>query len=153
MKKVSAGLLMCNKSAGHLQYFLVHPGGPFFANKDGGAWSIPKGLQENEEDLLAAAQREFLEETGIRPDGPFYELGSITQKGGKIVYAWAFTGAWDPSTGIVCNNFTVEWPPRSGRRVDFPEVDKAGWFDYDRAVGKVIQEQIPFLDRARLLTL
>jgi predicted NUDIX family NTP pyrophosphohydrolase len=142
---------MCRLVGENLEFFLVHPGGPYFSNKDAGAWSIPKGLREGDEDLLSTGQREFMEETGIRPAAPFHELGTVKQKGGKVVHAWAFIGSWDPATGIVCNSFSLEWPPRSGRKVDFPEVDKAEWFTYEQAIRKIIQEQIPFINRAKAL--
>src|SRR5690349_2485033 len=121
---ISAGLLMYRKVPG-LEFFLVHPGGPYFKNKTLGVWSIPKGLPENDEDLLITAQREFKEETGITPSPPFDPLGSIQQKAGKIVHAWSFSGSWDPTTGITCNTFSIEWPPRSGRFQEFPEQDQA----------------------------
>ena len=146
---VSAGLLMCRIFTGDLQYFLVHPGGPYFKKKDAGAWSIPKGLPNEGEPLLEAAQREFLEETGIKPVPPFFELGSIRQKSGKVVYAWAFVGDWDPASGIICNTFLLEWPPKSGRKVSFPEVDRADWFSHEAALLKMIGEQTPFLLRAK----
>ncbi|MEX2230929.1 MAG: NUDIX domain-containing protein [Cyclobacteriaceae bacterium] len=147
-RNLAAGLLMCRVSNGLLEYFLVHPGGPYFKNKDAGVWSIPKGIPEEGEDLIHTAQREFFEETGIKTTPPFYEIGMIKQKGGKGVHAWTFTGKWDPDTGIICNNFSLEWPPRSGKMVDFPEVDKAMWMDYAKATALIIPEQIPFLDRA-----
>jgi predicted NUDIX family NTP pyrophosphohydrolase len=146
--KSAAGLLMCRLCAGDLQYFLVHPGGPYFMNKDVGVWSIPKGIPEGTEQLAETAKREFFEETGILPQPPFFELGSIKQKGGKIVHAWAFAGSWNPERGIHCNTFILEWPPRSGKNVEFPEVDKAKWFDYVTAVRMIIPEQAPFLERA-----
>src|SRR5437868_1729489 len=118
---ISAGLLMCRWNDTMLEYFLVHPGGPFFKNKDEGVWSIPKGLPEGDEDLLITAQREFLEETGIQPTPPFYQLPIIKQKGGKIVHSWTFQGSWDSVKGIVSNTFKLEWPPRSGKFQDFPE--------------------------------
>ena len=150
MTKLSAGLLMCRiaDSIG-LQYFLVHPGGPFFKNKSAGYWSIPKGLPEGEEDLMQTAQREFYEETGIRSAPPYHALGFVNQKGGKVVHAWAFAGVWEPERGIVCNTFSLEWPPRSGKRVEFPEVDDARWFNYSEAASAMIPEQIPFLERAK----
>lgn len=148
MEKVSAGLLMYRLCDGVQEFFLVHPGGPFFRKKDTGWWTIPKGVPEPGEELLDAAQREFLEETGIRPRAPFKELGSVKQKGGKVVYAWAFQGEWDPSLGIKCNNFTIEWPPRSGKKVEFPEVDQAKWFDFDGAAKMIIPEQVPLIERA-----
>jgi predicted NUDIX family NTP pyrophosphohydrolase len=146
---VAAGLLMCKWEHDKLLYFLVHPGGPFFARKDKGVWTIPKGLPENEEELLATATREFNEETGIVPTGPYYPLGSITQKRGKIVHAWAFIGDWDPASGITCNSFTIEWPPKSGKMKEFPEQDRGEWMDLEKATASMITEQIPFLERAK----
>lgn len=145
---LSAGLLMCRKIPDDLEFFLVHPGGPFFKNKDSGVWSIPKGLPEASEDLLVTAQREFFEETGLKPKPPFFELGSIKQKGSKIVHAWAFWGEWNPSEGIKCNTFKMEWPPRSGKFQEFPEMDKASWLNYTHSMKRIIAEQIPLLDRA-----
>lgn len=149
MENLAAGLLMCRVTSGRMEYFLVHPGGPYFRKKDVGAWSIPKGLPEKDEELLDTARREFFEETGISPSGTFHPIGSVRQKRGKVVHAWAFKGDWDPRGGIICNTFSLEWPPRSGKKMEFPEVDKAEWFDYVAAVRMILPEQIPFLDRAR----
>jgi predicted NUDIX family NTP pyrophosphohydrolase len=146
---LAAGLLMYRVVNDQIEFFLVHPGGPFFKNKDLGVWSIPKGLPDNEEDLSETAQREFFEETGITPHPPYRPLGNIRQKGGKTVHAWAFEGEWNPSAGIVCNSFKLEWPPRSGKFKEFPEMDKAAWMTYDQAKVHIIPEQIPLLDRAR----
>lgn len=148
-QNLAAGLVMCRNANGTLQYFLVHPGGPFYAKKDAGVWSIPKGIPEEGEDLIQTAQREFFEETGIRASPPFHDIGTVRQKGGKIVQAWAFLGSWDPASGITCNTFTLEWPPRSGRMTDFPEVDRARWMAYDEAVSMINPAQVPFLDRAK----
>ncbi len=148
MEKVAAGLLMYRHDQDRLEFFLVHPGGPYFRKKDAGHWTIPKGAPEGDEPLLETAQREFLEETGIRPLGPFCDLGTVRQKGGKLVYAWAFSGNWDPDTGIRCNSFTIEWPPASGRKAEFPEVDKAAWYPLDTAMEMIIPAQRPFLERA-----
>lgn len=148
-QNLAAGLLMCRHVNGGLQFFLVHPGGPFYKNKDAGVWSIPKGIPEEGEDLMQAAQREFLEETGLRSTAPFYDIGTVKQKGGKVVHGWAFRGSWDPESGITCNNFSLEWPPRSGRMMDFPEVDKARWMEYGEAVRMINPAQIPFLDRTK----
>lgn len=153
MTKISAGLLLCRPvgNPGSLEFLLVHPGGPFFANKDAGAWTIPKGLVEHGEAPLATAKREFVEETGFAlPSGPFVELGGIEQKGGKRVLAWAAIGDADPST-LRSNTFELEWPPRSGLRRAFPEVDRAQWFDLERARPKLLAAQLPLLERARLL--
>jgi predicted NUDIX family NTP pyrophosphohydrolase len=130
---------------GTLQVLLAHPGGPFFKNKDEGAWSIPKGEVEPGEDLLETAKREFEEETGITPKGPFIALTPITQKGGKIVHAWAFEDDCDPSA-IVSNTFTIEWPPNSGRQMDFPEIDRADFFDVAAAKRKVKAAQAALIE-------
>jgi len=131
---------------GVLEVFLVHPGGPFWAKKDLGAWSIPKGEHLAEEDPLSAAQREFQEETGFQPQGAFVALGQIRQSGGKSVHAWAFEGDLDPSK-LKSNTFRMEWPPRSGRGVEAPEVDRGGWFTILAARERVLRGQLPFLDR------
>lgn len=141
MAKVSAGLLMYRYLEGHLQVLLVHPGGPFFQKKDAGAWSIPKGEVEEGEDLLQAAEREFREELGINPLGPFQPLAPVRQRGGKIVYAWAFNGDCNP-VEIQSNCVTMEWPPKSGRQIEFPEVDRAGFFDVDQAILKINSAQV-----------
>jgi predicted NUDIX family NTP pyrophosphohydrolase len=147
--RVAAGLLMCRFSEGELEYLLVHPGGPYFQNKHKGVWTIPKGLPEAGESYLETAQREFVEETGIKPAPPFHFIGTIQQKGGKVIHGWTFVGSWNDENGITCNNFSVEWPPRSGRMASFPEVDKAKWVQYNEATQLLIPEQIPFLQRAR----
>jgi predicted NUDIX family NTP pyrophosphohydrolase len=121
---------------GVVEVLLVHPGGPFFRNKDEGAWSVPKGEPEPGEDLLLTAQREFEEETGMGPTGPFMALQSIQQKGGKIVHAWAFQGDCDPSS-LTCNTFTMEWPPHSGQQKEFPECDRAEFFELETAKRKI----------------
>jgi predicted NUDIX family NTP pyrophosphohydrolase len=136
MAKVSAGLIMYRRRAEHLEVLLVHPGGPLWARKDAGAWSIPKGELDDGEDALAAAKREFEEETGIRPSGEFVPLQAITQKSGKIVHAWAFSGDCDPSA-IRSNAFTMEWPPRSGKQREFPEVDRAEFFEIEEAKRRI----------------
>ncbi len=143
--RVSAGLLMYRRAGGELQILLAHPGGPFFRDKDEGAWSIPKGEVGPGEDTLVAAVREFGEEIGVVPTGPFLALTPVTQKGGKLVHAWAFEGDCDPSS-ISCNTFTIEWPPRSGRHEAFPEVDRAGFFGPDEARRKVNAGQVPLID-------
>lgn len=147
MAKLSAGLLMYRKNPEALEVFLVHPGGPFFAKKDLGAWSIPKGLVDPEEDVQTAARREFEEEVGLPVDGPLIPLGKVVQKGGKQVVAWAFAGdapeGFEPSS----NTFEIEWPPRSRRRQRFPEVDQARFFTLDEARRKLLPAQLPLLDR------
>lgn len=150
MPRLSAGLLMYRIQDGSLQVLLAHPGGPFFRNKDDGAWSIPKGEPEPGEDLLLTAQREFEEETGVRPAGPFLPLRPIQQKGGKIVHAWAFQGDCDPAA-IRSNTFTLEWPPKSGRQVEFPEIDRAAFFDLAAARVKIKAGQEALLDELRKL--
>jgi len=149
MKK-SAGILLYRKTNKHLEVLLVHPGGPFWKNKDTGVWSVPKG-EFTEEEPLAAAIREFEEEMGTPLAGNFEELGSVTQKSGKIVYAWAAEGELD--TGKIKSNlFEMEWPPRSGKKAFFPEVDKAGWFSIGDAKQKIIAGQVPFLDELLNIT-
>jgi predicted NUDIX family NTP pyrophosphohydrolase len=146
MAKRSAGLLMYRGSGSHLELLLVHPGGPFWANKDLGAWSIPKGEYAGDEDPLAVAQREFAEETGAEPRGKFEPLGEVVQAGGKRVSAWAVEGNLDPAA-LVSNTFELEWPPRSGRKRSFPEVDRAEWFSPEEAARKILAGQRPFVDR------
>jgi predicted NUDIX family NTP pyrophosphohydrolase len=136
---------------GEPEFFLVHPGGPFFAKKEEGAWTIPKGLTEGNEDLLATAQREFSEETGISPVPPFHSLGSVTLKSGKVVHAWCFRGTWDPETGITSNQITIAWPPRSGRSRVIPEADRGAWMNFEKAKTMINPMQVPFLERARSL--
>ena len=146
MPRISAGLLMCRRTASGRQVLLVHPGGPFWKNKDDGAWSIPKGDVAEGEDLLAAARREFQEELGFAPGGKFVALSPIKQKGGKVVHAWRFEGDCDPSN-ISSNTFEMEWPPKSGKRVSFPEVDRAAWFDLNEARRMILASQLPLLDQ------
>jgi predicted NUDIX family NTP pyrophosphohydrolase len=149
--KVSAGLLLCRRAGASWEFLLVHPGGPFFARKDEGAWSIPKGLVDPHEELLVAAQREFQEETGFDARAERYlPLGQITQKGGKTVHAWAFEGDCDPSQ-LRSNTFELEWPPRSGRMQVVPEVDRAGLFAPDEARRKLLPAQAELIDRALTL--
>jgi predicted NUDIX family NTP pyrophosphohydrolase len=136
MAKRSAGLILYRYRDGRLQVFLVHPGGPVWARRDEGAWSIPKGEIEDGEDPLAAARREFLEETGVTPSGDFLPLEPVRQKGGKIVEAWAFAGDCDPGQ-IKSNTFSMEWPPRSGKQREFPEVDRAEFFDVQEAKRRI----------------
>ena len=145
MAKISAGLLMYRVRDSELQVLLVHPGGPFFAAKDDGVWSVPKGEIEAGEDLLSAARREFAEETGFSSAPPFIELEPVTQKGGKVVHAWAFAGDCDP-TRLRSNLFQLEWPPRSGQFLAFPEVDRAAWLSIPSAKRKVKAAQVPLLE-------
>lgn len=144
MKKQSAGILMYRLQGNKPEFLLAHPGGPFWVNKDRGAWSIPKGEFEPQEDPLKAAIREFREETGVDPKGEFKALQPITQKSGKIVNAWAVKGDLDVSA-ITSNHFDVEWPPRSGKKQSFPEIDRVGWFTYDIATEKILPAQLPLL--------
>ena len=134
----------------HLEVFLVHPGGPFFKNKDIGSWSIPKGEFETEQPL-AAARREFREETGTDLEGPFTELHPIKQKSGKMVYAWATEGNVDESN-LTCNTFSLEWPPKSGKFKEFPEIDKGAWFSIPEAKEKILAAQVPLLEELEQLT-
>lgn len=144
---VSAGLLLFRRNdARGLEIFLAHPGGPFWANRDAGAWTIPKGVVEEGEDLLDAARREFREETGIDAAGPFLPLGSVKQKAGKTVHAWAWEGDADPNT-IVSNSTRTEWPRGSGKILTFPEVDRCAWFDLDTARIKMIPAQAQLISR------
>jgi predicted NUDIX family NTP pyrophosphohydrolase len=146
MAKRSAGLLIYRRSDGELRVLLVHPGGPFWAKKDDGAWSIPKGLVGENEDELSAARRETGEELGITVDGSFTRLGDYKQPGGKIVIAWSVeTHAEIDVATIKSNNFTMEWPPRSGSMKEFPEVDRAGWFSLSEAEVKILVGQRPML--------
>jgi predicted NUDIX family NTP pyrophosphohydrolase len=142
----SAGLLLFRHRGGRPEVLLAHPGGPFWANRDAGAWTVPKGLAEPGEDLLAAARREFAEETGLRPEGPFLPLGSVRQKAGKTVHAWACEGDADPAA-LASNTMWAEWPPGSGRRVEFPEVDRCAWFGPAEAREKLNPAQAAFVDR------
>ena len=132
---------------GELQVFLAHPGGPLYRNKDDGYWTIPKGEPPEGEALVDAATREFEEETGLKPGQPLQELGSIRQKGGKIVHAWAFAGDWDESQPIRSNAFEMEWPPRSGKTASFPEVDRAAFFSLADAKKKIKEAQWPLVER------
>ena len=140
MAKQSAGLLMYRVRSGELEVFLAHMGGPFWGHKDQGAWSIPKGEFAEGEEPLAAAQREFTEETGCRAQGPFMALTPVTQRGGKRVYAWAVEGDCDPAQ-LRSNTFSMEWPPRSGKQQEFPEVDRAAWFTIPVALEKILAGQ------------
>jgi predicted NUDIX family NTP pyrophosphohydrolase len=145
MPKTSAGILLYRRRAGGLEVFLVHPGGPFWAKKDDGAWSIPKGEVAFGEAPLETARREFREETGFAVDGTFEELAPVRQSGGKTVHAWAVEGDCE-AAAITSDRFSLEWPPRSGRRQEFPEVDRAGWFDLAAARRKLNRGQVPLLD-------
>lgn len=149
----SAGLLMYRRTDSALEVFLVHPGGPFWAHKDYGAWTIPKGEIGPHEDPLSAAKREFLEETGVAPEGPFLELTPIRQRGGKVVQAWAFEGTCDPD-GITSNTIELEWPPRSGRRRQYPEIDRAAFYSVKQALRKINSAQAALIDElvSRLAT-
>jgi predicted NUDIX family NTP pyrophosphohydrolase len=142
--EISAGILLYRETNGALEVLLAHPGGPFWARKDEGAWTIPKGLVESGADLLATAQREFTEETGFTATGPFVPLAPVRQTSGKIVHGFACRGDFDP-TKLISNMFEIEWPPRSGQRRQFPEVDRAAWFDLATAREKLIAYQRPFL--------
>jgi predicted NUDIX family NTP pyrophosphohydrolase len=142
--KNSAGIVLYRVQSGVLELFLVHPGGPFWAKKDEGAWSIPKGEIDDGADLLETAKREFHEETGSAINGEFVELTPLKQRGGKIVYAWAVDGDIDAAS-VRSNLFSMEWPPRSGLRREFPEIDRAGWFAVDRAMEKLLPGQRGFI--------
>jgi len=144
--KISAGLLLFRRVSAGLELFLAHPGGPFWSHKDAGAWTIPKGLIEAGEDPLSAARREFEEETGVRPEGPFLPLGSIRQKAGKEVQAWAWEGDADPDR-VTSNMVRTEWPRGSGRWLTFPEVDRCGWFGPETAREKINPAQAELIGR------
>jgi predicted NUDIX family NTP pyrophosphohydrolase len=150
MPKRSAGILMYRQGDNGLEVLLVHPGGPFWAKKDFGAWSIPKGEYFETEEALAVAVREFEEETGLRPQGVFQSLGELVQPGRKIVTVWTVEGDFDPAT-LKSNMFELEWPPKSGRKTSFPEVDRAEWFSLDEARKRILPGQQEFL--ARLMTI
>jgi len=150
MPKISAGLLLYRIRNGALEFLLVHPGGPFWKNKDNGAWTIPKGEIADNEEPLAAAIREFEEELGFKPSGQFIELTPIKQKAGKLVHAWAVEGDCDPSQ-IKSNTFSIEWPPRSGKQEEFPEVDRAEFFKLEAAKTKINPGQIPLLEELQRL--
>src|SRR5262249_8289745 len=142
--EVSAGLLVYRETK-DVEVLLAHPGGPFWAKKDAGVWTIPKGQVDPGEELLAAATREFTEETGFTARGPFTPLRAVTQKSGKVVHAFACAGDFDPDR-LVSNTFETEWPPRSGRRRSFPEIDRLVWLALEAARAKILAYQLPFLD-------
>jgi predicted NUDIX family NTP pyrophosphohydrolase len=149
MPKISAGLMMYRvrtEQNNSVEILLAHPGGPYWKNKDDGAWTIPKGEITPGEDLLAAAIREFTEETGLTPAPPFVPLGEIKQKSGKIIHAWAFQGDCDPAQ-IRSNTFELEWPPKSGLTQEFPEIDRAKFYDLVAARQKILVSELPLLDR------
>jgi predicted NUDIX family NTP pyrophosphohydrolase len=152
MARKSAGLLMFRRRNSAVELLLVHPGGPFWAKKDLGAWSIPKGEYEEPDDPLEAAQREFREETGFLPREPFLALGSLKQPSGKLITAWAFEGDCDPKA-LESNRFELEWPPKSGRIQSFPEVDRAEWFDSAEARRRILPGQSPFVDAVEKVAL
>ena len=144
--KESAGLVLFRRGGGKLEVLLGHPGGPYWAHRDEGAWSIPKGGMNPGEDALAAAEREFLEETGFAPSGPYLRLGQIVQRGGKVVHAWAFEGDCDP-TALQSITTTTEWPPRSGRMITVPELDRVRFFLLREARLAINVAQVELLDR------
>ena len=146
---ISAGLMMYTYQDKKLKVFLVHPGGPFFVKKDEGYWGIPKGLVEKDEDLFETAKREFEEETGVIPEGKFIPLGFVTQKNRKKVYGWAYEAKNDLPIEITCNTFEMEWPPHSGKKQNFPEVDKGEFFNIQDALKKINSAQIEFLNRLK----
>ncbi|WP_316832667.1 NUDIX hydrolase [Pedobacter aquatilis] len=150
--KISAGLLLFRKINNYPEFFLVHPGGPFFIKKNEGWWTIPKGELLANEAPLAGAIREFIEETSFKPSGDFTELRAVTQKGGKKVLCWAIEFNVD-ETAFASNSFEMEWPPRSGKQQSFPEIDKAAWFNYEQAAKHINEKQLSFLDEvlARLV--
>src|SRR3974377_1024192 len=144
MPKLSAGVVLYRTCDGVVEVLIAHPGGPFWAKKDDGVWSIPKGLYEDEL-ALDAAKREFEEETGCKPQGDFIALGSFAQPGGKIISAWALEGDFDLAA-FRSNLFAMEWPPKSGRMAEFPEADRAGWFTSVDALRKIVKGQVPIVN-------
>ena len=150
MPKHSAGLLVFRRTNRNLEVLLAHPGGPFWVKKDDGAWSIPKGEVSEEEDYAACAKREFLEETSLAIDGPTHDLGSVRLKSGKVLHVWAVEA--DPDLAeFASNTVSMEWPTRSGRRQEFPEVDRVAFFDLDEARRKINLGQAEFLSRLEML--
>jgi len=146
-KRVSAGILLFRRRPAGLEVLLAHPGGPLFTRKDAGHWTIPKGEVEPGEELVAVARREFEEETGQTPPaGPVIDLGNIVQKGGKVVHAWGLEGDLDPASAV-SNTFEMAWPPRSGLRELFPEIDRVEWFGPEEARRRIKETQIPLIDR------
>jgi predicted NUDIX family NTP pyrophosphohydrolase len=145
MAKRSAGLLMFRKKGGELEVFLVHPGGPFWASKNEETWTVPKGEYVEGEEPLEAAKREFAEETGFYANGEFIDLGTVRQTSGKIVNAWAFEGDCDQGK-LVSNTCEIEWPPRSGKKMEIPEVDRGAWFTMEEARKRILKSQEGFLD-------
>jgi len=143
---VSAGILLYRLVPAGLEVLLAHPGGPYYEEQDAGVWGLPKGLADPGEDLLAAARREFAEETSVVPAGPFLPLGLVTLRSGKVVHAWACQGEADPAS-MVSNTFSMEWPPHSGSRQSFPEVDRCAWFDLPEARRRINPAQVALLDR------
>ena len=146
-RQISAGLLMFRRRAGQPEIFLAHPGGPYYARKDDGYWTIPKGQIEDGEDELGAATREFQEETGIQPKGPFIPLGTVVLRSGKAVHAWAFAGDCPDGCVPPSNTCEIEWPPRSGKKLTIPEMDKVEFFNPESARRKIARAQEPFIDR------
>lgn len=145
--KRSAGLLVFRRRRAGIEFFLVHPGGPFWAKKDESAWSIPKGLYETDESPLEAAKREFREETGLPIEGEFVPLGEFRQPGGKVVAAWLVESDFE-AAAVRSNMFSMEWPPRAGKMAEFPEIDRAGWFAPEEAAVKILRGQKPIVDHA-----
>jgi predicted NUDIX family NTP pyrophosphohydrolase len=146
---VSAGLLLFRRVGGGLELFLAHPGGPFWKDRDAGAWTIPKGMVDDGEELIAAAEREFFEETGVRAHGPYLALGSVRQKSGKRVHAWAWEGDAD-ETQVTSNSMRSEWPRGSGRFIVFPEVDRCAWFAPEEARARMNPAQAAFVGRLEI---
>ena len=149
-KKKSAGLLLFREDSGELEVLLVHMGGPYWEKKDDGSWSIPKGEFDEGEDPLNAAKREFEEETGTAPEGNFIQLDPLKQPSGKLIYAWALRADFDPTT-LRSNMFSIEWPPRSGKHQEFPEIDRAAWLTTEIAKRKILKGQAPFVEQLQLI--
>ncbi|MEO5976858.1 MAG: NUDIX domain-containing protein [Chryseolinea sp.] len=145
---LSAGMLMCRNVDASPEFFLIHPGGPFWAHKNDGAWSIPKGLAEGNESLLDTALREFFEETGIKPVPPYHDLGRLKTKAGKILHVWSFIGEWNQQDKILSNKIKIEYPYKSGKVIEIPEADRGEWMNLEKAMKMINPSQVPFLDRA-----